>query len=89
MIKPGLASNFKKKKKNPYSTLFLIGPSKTQPIRVGLGQVEYPHVEQKLISLTWTAKVNHREKSTVIVNIQSKSTLVNDLVNILVNDDVS
>ena len=87
MIKPRLASNFKKKK-----TIFdpiPIGPSKTQPIRVELGQAECPHVKQKLPSLTWTAKVNPREKSTVIVNIRSKSTLANDLVNILVNDDIS
>ena len=37
---------------------------------------------------TWTAKVNYDKKSTVKVNPQSKSTQVNGLVNILVNDDV-
>ena len=38
---------------------------------------------------TWTAKVNYGKKSTVKVNHQSKSTLVNGQVNILVNDDIS
>ena len=38
---------------------------------------------------TWTAKVNSGKKSTVKVNHKSKSTLVNGLVNVLVNDDVS
>ena len=34
---------------------------------------------------TWTAKVNYGKKSTIKVNPQSKSTLVN----VLVNNDVS
>ena len=34
---------------------------------------------------TWTAKVNNGKKSTIKVNPQSKSTLVN----VLVNNDVS
>ena len=38
---------------------------------------------------TWTAKVNSGKKSTVKVNPQSKSTLVNNQVNVLVNDDIS
>ena len=38
---------------------------------------------------TWTAKVNSDKKSTVKVNSKSKSTLVNGLVNVLVNDDVA
>ena len=38
---------------------------------------------------TWTAKVNSGKKSTVKVNPQSKSTLVNSQVNVLVNDDVN
>ena len=38
---------------------------------------------------TGTAKVNYGKKSTVKVNPQSKSTLVNGQVNVLVNDDVS
>ena len=38
---------------------------------------------------SWTAKVNSGKKSTVKVNPQSKSTQVNGLVNVLVNDDVS
>ena len=38
---------------------------------------------------TWTAKVNYGKKSTVKVNPQSKSTLVNDDVSRCVADDVS
>ena len=38
---------------------------------------------------TWIAKVNYGKKSTVKVNPQSKSTLVNGQVNVLANDDVS
>ena len=38
---------------------------------------------------TWTAKVNFGKKSTVKVNPQSKSTLVNDDVSRCVADDVS
>ena len=38
---------------------------------------------------TWTAKVNSGKKSTVKVNHQPKSTMVNGQVNVLVNDDVS
>ena len=41
------------------------------------------------VKSTWTAKVNYGKKSTVKVNHQSKSTLVNGQVNVLVNDDVS
>ena len=38
---------------------------------------------------TWTVKVNYGKKSTIKVNSQSKSTLVNDDVNRCVADDVS
>ena len=38
---------------------------------------------------TWTTKVNSGKKSTVKVNPQSKSTLVNDDVSRCVADDVS
>ena len=38
---------------------------------------------------TGTAKVNYGKKSTIKVNPQSKSTLVNGQVNVLVNDDVN
>ena len=37
--------------KNPYPTLFFIGPSKIRPIRVGPGRAGYPQVGSKLSSL--------------------------------------
>ena len=47
------------------------------------------YTQKNCVRSTWTAKVNYGKKSTVKVNPQSKSMLVNGQVNVLFNDDVS